>query len=116
MIATCDPLNLTGTPGGRARVPASPDSQILIRDGLPLGPAQAGCRQAPRRAAQGRFRPAHLARTGPAPRVERLKVTNMPAHRGRGHGVGGFTSLRVKVDCMALIPGSRRIVVMAKSA
>lgn len=36
VVATSDPLNLTGTLGGQARVPASPDSQILIRDGLPV--------------------------------------------------------------------------------
>lgn len=36
VIATSDPLNLTGTLAGQARVPASPDSQILIRDGLPV--------------------------------------------------------------------------------
>lgn len=36
VVATSDPLNLTGTLGGQARVPASPDSQILIRDGVPV--------------------------------------------------------------------------------
>lgn len=36
VVAACDPLNLTGALGGQARVPASPDSQILIRDGLPM--------------------------------------------------------------------------------
>ena len=36
VVATSDPLNLTGTIGGQARVPANPDSQILICDGLPV--------------------------------------------------------------------------------
>lgn len=35
---------------------------------------------------------------------------------GIGQGAGAFTSLSVKVVCMALMPGSRRIVVMANSA
>jgi ATP-dependent Lhr-like helicase len=36
VVATCDPLNLTGVLGGSLRVSAAADSRILIRDGLPV--------------------------------------------------------------------------------
>jgi ATP-dependent Lhr-like helicase len=36
VVAACDPLNLTGTLGGHARVPANPDTRILVSDGLPV--------------------------------------------------------------------------------
>ena len=36
VVAISDPLNMTGTLGGQARVLANPDTQILVRDGLPV--------------------------------------------------------------------------------
>ena len=59
-------------------------------------------------------RTAHLA-ISPA-NGGRTACVHLSIYRGKGQDVGAFTSFRVKVDCMALMPGSRRIVFMAKSA